>query len=163
MKTNPVRRRILVFLRHFPWLFYIGHRFWRLFQAKYSVGAVGVVFNDEGKVLLVEHAFHAKYAWGLPGGWVDRHEDPAMTVRRELLEELSLDVEVGPILLVETPFRYHLDLAYLCRPLGKVGTLNYELLDYGWFDTENLPKMLSVHHRAVTRALEMTHHTGYDP
>ena len=146
-------RRTSLFLRRFPWLFTIAYAFWRLFQAKYSVGAVGVVFNEEGKVLLAEHAFHPKYPWALPGGWVDRNEDPAITVCREMLEELSLRVEVRSILLAETPYNNHLDLAYLCRALNEVGALSYELLDYGWFGLDELPPMMDVHCRAIEKAI----------
>jgi ADP-ribose pyrophosphatase YjhB (NUDIX family) len=153
MTATTLTQRTSLFLRRFPWLFTIAHAFWRLFQAKYSVGAVGVVFNEEDKVLLAKHAFHPKYPWALPGGWVDRNEDPAITVCREMLEELMLDVEVYSILLVETPYKNHLDLAYLCRALNEVGKLSYELLDYGWFGLDELPPMLDVHHRAIEKAI----------
>jgi ADP-ribose pyrophosphatase YjhB (NUDIX family) len=65
------------------------------------VGAVGAIFNDAGQVLLVEHIFRPHYPWGLPGGWVERAEDPAEAVRRELEEELKLQVEVKRLLLCE--------------------------------------------------------------
>ena len=125
-----------------------------------SVGAVGVVFNLEGKILLVEHAFHPKMPWGLPGGWVSRREDPATTVRREIKEELSLDIEVGPLLLTETPYPNHLDLAYMCRTDNPVGVLNYELLNYQWFEPEQLPEMSDVHRRAIQCALIRVKMTG---
>lgn len=130
--------------------------FWRFFQAKYSVGVVGVIINDDGEVLLVEHVFHPKKPWGLPGGWVGNKEDPAVTVQREIQEELSLDVEVGPILLLERPYSNHLDLAYRCYTHDTIGKLSFELLGYKWFDPTNLPPMMSVHKRAIQLALEMS-------
>src|SRR5437868_13340327 len=96
-------------VRKVPWTVALGRVFWRIRQAKFSAGAVGVVFDEQGRVLLVEHVFHPYLPWGLPGGWVDRGESPAETVQRELREELELTVEVGPILMVETEYGNHLD------------------------------------------------------
>lgn len=142
--------------RQYPLLLAGAYLVWRRFQARFSAGAVGVVFNTEGQILLVEHAFHAKHPWGLPGGWVARREDPAVTVRREIREELSLTVEVGAVLLVETPFPSHLDLAYLCHTTGSIGTLSFELLDYAWCSPQHLPPLSPFHRRAILRALEVT-------
>jgi len=72
-----------------------------LFGPKHHVGAVGVVFNDEGEVLLVEHVFRPNYNWGLPGGWVERGENPADTVRREFEEELGATLEIKQLLLCD--------------------------------------------------------------
>lgn len=72
-----------------------------LFGPKNHVGAVGVVFNDDGEVLLVEHVFRPNYNWGLPGGWVERGENPADTVRREFEEELGVGLEIKQLLLCD--------------------------------------------------------------
>ena len=89
---------------------------------RHQVGAVGVVFNPTGQILLVEHVFRPHYNWGLPGGWVERGENPAGAVRRELEEELGLKIEVKSLLACEvqggepqgsTPVS--LGLAYYCR------------------------------------------------
>lgn len=143
------------FMQRFPWLLVVGNTVWRIFQPKYSIGAVGVVFDNAGRVLLVEHAFHARHTWGLPGGWTGSRENPAETVRREISEELSLEVEVGPVLLVEVPYKNHLDLAYLCHTHDKIGEISCELTGYGWFALHNLPPMIDVHHRAIHYAVEI--------
>jgi len=119
------------------------------------MGAVGVVFDGDGRVLLVEHTFHPKTPWGLPGGWVGRGENPAETVAREMMEELSLAVEVGPVIIVDMPFRNHLDLAYLCRTRDTIGTLSYEILKANWFTGDELPRLLPFHTLAIQRAGEM--------
>ena len=156
---TSIKQRLLSFFRHSPRLIAIGYAIWRRFQAKYSIGAVGVVINSEGRVLLVEHALHPKYIWGLPGGWVGRNENPAAAVRRELREELSLDVEIETLLLAETPFKNHLDLIYLCRANSEIGALSYELLSYRWFVPNELPKILDVHRRAIEQAIQLRQHS----
>ena len=67
----------------------------------YDVGAVGAIFNHAGQVLMVEHVFRPDYVWGLPGGWVNRGENPAYTIEREVKEELNLTVEVKKLLICE--------------------------------------------------------------
>lgn len=105
--------------------------------------------NTRQQVLLVEHAFHPKAPWGLPGGWVGRNEDPADTVRREIQEEMQLTVKVGQVILVEVPYQNHLDLAYLCQMQSDIGQLSFELLNYDWFDTNALPRLMPFHYRAI--------------
>ena len=152
---------ISLIFRRLPLFANIGHGVWRFFQARYSVGVVGVIFDRQGKVLLAKHAFHSKHMWGLPGGWVGGTEDPAAAVKREIKEELSMDIEVGAILLAEKPYKNHLDLAYLCSAESdQVGNLSFELLEYGWFDVSEMPKILCVHHRAIQRAVEITRTAG---
>lgn len=146
---------VAAFVRKAPWTVAVGRVFWRIRQAKFSAGVVGVVFDKQGRVLLVEHVFHPYAPWGLPGGWIDRREGPADTVQRELMEELQLSITVGPILMVETEYGNHLDFAYLCYSDGQVGKLSSELLDYGWYALDNLPRLHKFHYRAITSAAEI--------
>ena len=76
-----------------------------LFGPRHHVGAVGVVFNDEGEVLMVEHVFRPNYNWGLPGGWVERGENPANTVQREFKEELGTTLDIKQLLLCDVQGR----------------------------------------------------------
>lgn len=143
-------------LRRFPWTVALARMMWRLSQPKFTAGAVGVIFDDEGRVLLVEHVFHPYSPWGLPGGWVDRREDPRDTVKRELREELGAVIQVGPVLAVELGFGNHLDLAYLCSLHSDVQRMSRELLGYAWRHVDDLPTLQSFHLHAITRALDVT-------
>ena len=49
----------------------------RTLTPTHYVGAVAAIFDDAGRVLLVEHVFRTDYPWGLPGGWVSRGEPPS--------------------------------------------------------------------------------------
>ena len=61
--------------------------------------AAGVVIED-GRVLLSQRKVgaHLGGAWELPGGKVMPGEDPREALRRELREELGIDVAVGDVL-----------------------------------------------------------------
>jgi len=141
-------------IRRFPGLLTIPYHTYRFFQPKYSVGVVGVVFNEVGQVLLVEHVFHAQHPWGLPGGWIGRNEDPDRAVEREFREELELDVQAEHLLLTERTQPNHLDIAFRCNSAGQIGTLSYELLGYDWFSLDDLPTMYPFQKLAITAAVE---------
>ncbi len=153
MAQNTFWRNMATIVRRVPRLVYMARVVWRIRQPRFTAGVVGVVLNDMGQVLLVEHVFHPHNPWGLPGGWVDRHENPAETILRELREELELAVDVGPLLLAEVAFGNHLDFAYLCHLTGSIGKLSSELLDYRWIDPMDLPRLHTFHYKAIQQAL----------
>lgn len=104
------------------------------------VGAVAVMIDQNTsppEVLLVEHTYRSKGAWGLPGGALEsipgdprkpRHDaspDDVLeaTLRREVWEELGIEITVSRLLRVdaipyvaEEPGPYRLDFYYRCAP-----------------------------------------------
>ena len=65
--------------------------------------AAGVLFRDaEGRVLLVKPSYKA--GWDIPGGYVEPGESPKQAARREVLEELGIEVPVGRLLVVKVLF-----------------------------------------------------------
>lgn len=78
--------------------------------------------------------------WEFPGGKLDDNESPRDCLRREILEELGLEVAVGDIL--ETAhYRYDwgpvLILAFECRPLsGEIR--NLQVAEHRWVAPQDL-------------------------
>jgi ADP-ribose pyrophosphatase YjhB (NUDIX family) len=126
---------------------------YRFFQPKYSVGVIGVVLNQASEVLLVEHVFHPRIPWGLPGGWIGFNEDPGVAVIREFREELNLEISIAALLLTRRTQYNHLDIAYLCELHSDVGELSYELLAFKWFSRDDLPQLHKFHYEAISAAL----------
>ncbi|HET6381224.1 MAG TPA: NUDIX hydrolase [candidate division Zixibacteria bacterium] len=62
--------------------------------------AAGVLITDSmGRVLLVQPSY--KPTWEIPGGVVEAGESPRGTARRELREELGLEIGIGQLLVVD--------------------------------------------------------------
>jgi 8-oxo-dGTP diphosphatase len=62
--------------------------------------AAGVLFRDAaGRVLLVKPSY--KDGWDIPGGYVEPGESPKHAARREVSEELGIDVTIGRLLVVD--------------------------------------------------------------
>jgi ADP-ribose pyrophosphatase YjhB (NUDIX family) len=148
-------RSVAQFLQRFPWVMAILRAGFRLKQARFTAGVVGIVLDEQHRVLLVEHVFHPYAPWGLPGGWVDRNEHPGQAVERELREELGLSVTVGEMVHMAMNLPGHLDFAYVCHARGSIQNLSYELLDYRWCSLDDLPRLQRFHYQAITRLRDM--------
>jgi ADP-ribose pyrophosphatase YjhB (NUDIX family) len=68
-------------------------------QARKRVTADILLRDEQGRILLVDPTY--KPDWDLPGGMAEANEPPADAVRRELREELGLDVAVAGLLCVD--------------------------------------------------------------
>lgn len=68
-------------------------------QARKRVSADVILRDHAGRILLVDPKY--KPDWDVPGGMAEANEPPHEAVRRELKEELGLDIHVGPLLVVD--------------------------------------------------------------
>src|SRR5215216_6575991 len=84
-----MRRRSFRLLRRVPPR--MLERAVRLGSPSYTLGAACMIEHD-GQVLLVRTAY--RKTWSLPGGLLDRRETPIDGLRREVREEVGLDVVV---------------------------------------------------------------------
>ena len=109
--------------------------------------ASGLVLDDDGRILLARRAVDPdRGKWDLPGGFLDEGEDPRDGLRRELLEEASLDVE--PLELFDVVVdRYGegddaswtLNLYWTCRVRSGTPTPADDVDELRWFARDELP------------------------
>ncbi|MGB7407456.1 MAG: NUDIX domain-containing protein [Pontixanthobacter sp.] len=68
----------------------VRHR-WRLIAKPELSGVTLLLRNADGHLLLVRHNYGPD-VWSLPGGGMDKGEDPEEAIRREMREELSIEL-----------------------------------------------------------------------
>lgn len=73
-----------------PWAHRLRHR-WRRWRKTPIAGVSVIVTNLSGDVLLLKHSY-GPAVWSLPGGGLRRGEDPEAAARREVREELAIDL-----------------------------------------------------------------------
>jgi ADP-ribose pyrophosphatase YjhB (NUDIX family) len=116
-----------------------------LFTPRHRVGVNVVLLDAQQRVLLLKHIFHPRAPWGLPGGWLGKHEDPLLGALRELREETGLTAVVEQILVLEHVFQpAHIGIIYLARVGPESLTLNGEILDAKWFELAEVPRQITV-------------------
>jgi 8-oxo-dGTP diphosphatase len=142
----------------------------RLTVARHRVGVAAVIRDERGQVLLLEHTVRAGCAWGLPGGWLARGEDPADGLRREVREELGLALGEMQVVVCEksppapgTLSPPSLSIIFAaCAPVpgSRVAVRSAEIISAGWFDPAELPRgLLPLHVAAIARS----HYRGTVP
>ena len=129
----------------------------RLGQRRFTVTAGAFVFDDEGRILLLEHEFRPDSRWGIPGGFLSKSEQPDAVLRRELREEVKLEITDVEFLFVRTlPWPRQVEIFFACKAATIPTPSSFEIRKAGWFAIDDLPAQLSQDQREmIKRALQV--------
>jgi ADP-ribose pyrophosphatase YjhB (NUDIX family) len=144
----------------------VGH------DALWLPGVTAVVFDDQGRVLLVRRADND--LWTLVTGGLDPGEQPAVGAIREVVEETAVTAVAERILSVcSLPLvvygngdqAQYLDVAFRCRAVSGTARVNDdESVDVGWFRLDELPASLpDRHRRCIQDAMDSDPAARFEP
>jgi ADP-ribose pyrophosphatase YjhB (NUDIX family) len=123
-----------------------------LSESRFTVTAGAVVVDSRKRVLLLHHRFRPGAGWGIPGGFMSPREQPEEALRRELREEIGLEVEIAGVAFIRTLQKYRqVEIIFRCAPKGIPIPRSYEITRAEWFDLNSLPDDLSGDQRELIR------------
>ncbi len=123
----------------------IRARMVRLTQDRFTASAAVVIFNELGEVLLLDHLLRPASGWGLPGGFINRSENPDRAIRREIREEIGIELDELKLRRVRTFFR-HIEVVFSAKAVGEPAIGSREILGFGWFTVAEMPNGVSPDH-----------------
>ncbi len=116
-----------------------------------GVGVGALIFNDEGQLLLTLRGKKARNEigkWEIPGGAVEFGETVQEALKREIREELGIEIKVTEMLqlcnhIIPDEGQHWLSPTYICKVIdGEPKNLEPEKCDQiGWFSTEEAEKL----------------------
>src|SRR5207253_764294 len=107
----------------------------RSIQTKFTVSAAGIITNEKGEVLLLDHYLRPMSGWGLPGGFLEFGEQPEAAFRREIREEACIEVANVTIYRART-FGRHIEIIFLATGVGEARVGSREIRGLAWFEIE---------------------------
>jgi len=111
------------------------------------VAVYGAIFNEKGEVLIIRRASHDSHPnmWELPGGSMEHGEKVDEGIKREVKEEVGLDVRVRYPILVHSgmssrvPDEQVVRIVFDCKLLdpNQQITLSPDHVEARWFKLED--------------------------
>ena len=132
--------------------------YWFTFRPRTS-GVTCIIRGTDGRVLMVRHTY-GKSSWSFPGGGVKRKETPEAAVRREIREELGMELvdlrQIGSF-LSNAEFKRDTVTVFTARPASTALDIRpEEIAEARWTEISELPSPIRpVARRALALSLEL--------
>ena len=114
----------------------------RLSQTNLTVSVGTVVLNEKEEILLLDHVLRPASGWGIPGGFMNAGEQPHEAAKREIFEEIGLEVEELQMMWMRNLYR-HIEIIFRAKAKGKAEVKSREINSLKWFKYEEMPEEMS--------------------
>lgn len=105
------------------------------------VSVAAMVYNDEGKLLLVNSPWRG---WEYPGGLIEPGETFEAALRREIREEAGVEVEIERFVgICKNVERDIVNIDFVCRYTGGELTTSEESTEVAWFTPEEAMEVIT--------------------
>ena len=111
----------------------------RRLHSTFTVSAAGIITNEKGQVLLLDHVLRPVSGWGVPGGFMDKGEQPEEALRREIREETGLELDDVELYICLTHGR-HIEIYMTALGVGVPEVKSSEIKQLDWFDLDKMPE-----------------------
>lgn len=129
-----------------------------------GVGCGCLIINDKNEVLLVKRAQKCETnqgIWTRPGGSIKFGETVEAALKREIREELGVDIEIIRFSDYSDDMRYengikkhYIALGFIARiKAGEIKNLDPENEEIKWFHLDKMPENLAVYTRKAVDVL----------
>jgi len=110
-------------------------------MAKLQQGCTSAIIrNDKGQILFTKRADDEEFMsgyWELPGGGMDYGETPEECIKREIMEECGIEIEILKPASVNVYYMrevQRIEICFLCKPITQDIKLSHEHSDFRWLD-----------------------------
>lgn len=124
----------------------------RLTQNRFTVSVAAIVTNHRGEVLLLDHVLRPASGWGIPGGFLNRGEQPETAVRRELFEETGIELTDLKLIGTRTADR-HVEILFRAVSNDLASVQSREIKEVRWCRPDAMPEDMSRFQKSVIEKL----------
>jgi ADP-ribose pyrophosphatase YjhB (NUDIX family) len=126
----------------------------RLVNTRFTATAGAIVLDSNDRVLLLQHRFRGGSGWGIPGGFIKPGEQPHEAMRRELREEVGLEVMDVRIVGSRTFKKVkQIEILFCCRTNADAEPRSAEIKKADWFSLDQLPPGLPREQERLLRSI----------
>ena len=107
-------------------------------QSSFTVSAAAIISNEKEEVLLLNHVLRPFSGWGFPGGFLEKGEQADDAIRREIREEIGIEISHLKLYTNRT-IGTHVEILFFASAQGEPKICSAEIMDFAWYSAAEVP------------------------